>query len=124
TTAHPDSSKKRASLPVVQPDPSKVAVLLNRNARRVNDRLYRKVVRLVGRDNVFYSRSLEEGEAFAREIVQRAYGTVVCGGGDGTLCRSVNLIYRYIDEANAWRGERQRRYGERQVGLGRPRFAV
>lgn len=109
-------------LPSVSPDPNKVAVLLNRNARKVSDKLARRVEEIVGTGNLFYSRSLEEAEAYAREIVQRGYGTVVCGGGDGTLARAINLVQRYVGEANAWRAERYRRYGEWQTLLSSPRF--
>ncbi len=105
------------------PDPSKVAVLLNRNARRVTDRVARGLERVVGSDHVFQSRTLDEAEAFSREIVQRGYGTVVCGGGDGTLMRVVNLVQRYIDESNRWRIERYTRCGEKQALLKKPRFA-
>lgn len=106
-----------------KPDYSKVAVLLNRNARRVTDRLARKMERLVGSDNLYYSQSLEEAEAFTREIVQRNYGTVVCGGGDGTLMNSVKLVQNYVREANDWRMQRFRRFGEVQPLLSVPRFA-
>ena len=71
---------------------------------------------------MFYSRSLEEAEGFTREVVQKGYGTVVAGGGDGTLARTVNLVQRYIREANQWRIERYRRYGDWQPLIRRPRF--
>ncbi len=112
-----------AGLPTAPTDPDKVAVLLNRNARRVTDALAKKLGRLVGSDNLYYSRSLEEAEAFAREIVQRGYGTVVCGGGDGTFVQTVNMVQRYLEEANAWRVQRYQRFGEKQTLLGEPRFA-
>ena len=100
-----------------------MAVLLNRNARLVTDKLVRKIERLVGRDHVYYSRSLEEAEAFTREIIQKNYGTIACGGGDGTLTGTVNFVQRYINEANRWRVERYERFGERQDLIGMPRFA-
>ncbi len=113
-----------AGLPVVQPEPGRVAVVLNRNARHVNDRLARTIERIVGKDNVFLSRNLDEAEAISREVVQRNYGTVVSGGGDGTLMRCVNMVHRYVREANNWRIERHYRYGEPQALLANPRFAV
>ncbi|MEZ4271466.1 MAG: diacylglycerol kinase family protein [Myxococcota bacterium] len=111
-----------ATLIKVRPDPNRIAVFANRNARKVSDRLAKRLERLVGSDHFFYSRSLEEAEAIAREIVQRGYGTVVCGGGDGTLARAINMVLKYIDEANAWRIERFKRYGEVQNLLEAPRF--
>lgn len=110
-------------LPVVEGAPGRIAVLLNRNARRVSDRMARKMERIVGRDHLFYSHSVQEAESFAREIVSRGYGTVVCGGGDGTLVRTVNLVHQRIQSSNAWRIERYRRVGERQNLQGLPRFA-
>ncbi len=109
--------------PTVAPDPARVAVLLNKNARRVTDKLADKMERVVGRDNLYYSRSLEEAESFSREIVSRGYGTVVCGGGDGTLVQTVNLIQQHVRKSNAWRAERSRRTGEEQSNIGTPRFA-
>lgn len=106
-----------------RPDPSRVAVLLNRNARRVTDRLARRMERVVGRDNLFYSQTIEEAGAFAREIVSRGYGTVVCGGGDGTLVQTVNLIHQHVRKSNAWREERRRRAGIELPPIAAPRFA-
>ncbi|HET6344580.1 MAG TPA: diacylglycerol kinase family protein, partial [Myxococcota bacterium] len=116
-------SQPLVELPGVEMDPNRVAVLLNRNARRVTDKLAKQIEHVVGRGNLYYSRSLDEAEAFAREIVQRGYGTVVCGGGDGTLVRTYNLVQRYVEESNAWRLERYRRFGEVQNRLASPRFA-
>ncbi|MBI5508263.1 MAG: hypothetical protein HY903_05875 [Deltaproteobacteria bacterium] len=110
-------------LPKLQPDPSRIAVMLNRNARHVTDDIIKAAERVVGSEHVFVSRSVDEAEAVSREIVQRGYGTVVCGGGDGTLARAINLVYHYVDEANAWRLERHRRFGEAQNLLANPRFA-
>jgi diacylglycerol kinase family enzyme len=110
-------------LNVIHSDETKVAVLLNRNARLVTDKLVRKIERLVGRDHVYYSRTLEEAEAFTREIIQKNYGTIACGGGDGTLTGTVNFVRKYINEANRWRVERYERFGEKQDLIGMPRFA-
>jgi len=124
SSAQRATRKALAELPRQVPDPTRIAVLLNKNARRVSDGIAKRAERIVGGDHFFYSHNLEEAEAFSREIVQRGYGTVVCGGGDGTLCRAINLIQRYIDESNAWRAERYARYGEVQTLLAAPRFAI
>lgn len=122
TNHEPARRSRSLELPTVEPDPNRIAVLLNRNARKVTDKLAKRIERIIGSDHVFYSHSLDEAEAFAREIVQRGYGTILSGGGDGTLCRTFNLVQRYIDESNAWRTERALRYGERQSLIGAPRF--
>ena len=112
-----------ADLPLAKPDPARIAVLLNGHPATVTDRVARRLERVIGADHIFRSRSLDEAEAYAREMLQRGYGTIVCGGGDGTLARAVNLVHRYVEEANAWRLERYRRFGERQPLLVSPRFA-
>jgi diacylglycerol kinase family enzyme len=112
-----------AELPIVQPDPGRIAVLLNRNARHVSDRVARRLANVVGKDHVFQTGTVDEAEAVSREVVQRGYGTIVSGGGDGTLMRLVNLVHRYVQEANSWRVERFHRYGETQGLLAHPRFA-
>lgn len=111
------------ALPRSRGDVGHIALLLNGNARRVSPRLAQAMERVVGRDHLFYSRSLDEAEAFSQEIVQRGYGTVVCGGGDGTLVRTVNLIHKRIESTNAWRRERFRHGGHEQTLLEMPRFA-
>jgi diacylglycerol kinase family enzyme len=123
TAGEQGQRRKLAPLPAARPDVTRVAVLLNKNARRVTDSLARDIEAVIGKENLFYSRSLEEAEGFAREIVQRGYGTIVCGGGDGTLARTVNLVQHYVSETNHWRSERYRRYGEWQSLLMSPRFA-
>jgi len=113
---------KEAPLTITRAQPEKVAVLLNRNARLVTDKLVRQMERLVGSEHIYYSRNLDEAEAFTREIIQKGYGTIACGGGDGTLCGTVNFVRQYIDEANAWRQERFTRFGEQQELIASPRF--
>ncbi len=50
--------------------------------------------------------------------------TVMCGGGDGTLVNVMNHVFRYIDEANEWRTQRSRHFGERQTLLPYPEFGI
>lgn len=115
--------QKVVVLPRVRPDFRRTAVLLNYNARHVTDSLIRQLERIAGKEHVFVSKNLDDAEAFSREIVHRGYGTVVSGGGDGTLMRTVNLVHHYVDEANNWRAERYRRLGDAQPLVSCPRFA-
>ena len=110
------------SFPVATPDPSRVAVILNRNARKVTDRLAKKIARIVGSDNLFYSHDLDQAETYIREVVQRGYGTILSGGGDGTLARTVNMVRSYIDESNLWRMQQRSIQGGLPTLLGMPRF--
>ncbi|MEE2959418.1 MAG: diacylglycerol kinase family protein [Myxococcota bacterium] len=101
----------------------KVAVILNQNARLVTKDLVGRCRGIVGSDNVFYSASLDEAEAISRELVQKGYGTVACGGGDGTLTGTINFIRKYVDEANRWRLSQSEKFGNSQQLLPMPRFA-
>ena len=50
------------------------------------------------------TRGISTRQKLSREIVQKGYGTVACGGGDGTLSGAINMIRTYVDEANAANG--------------------
>ena len=79
------------------PRNSRVAVLLNANAKRVNQRVRESFSRLVPAEDLFFSTSLDEAEAFTRTIVERRYGTLMLGGGDGTIAGTLNLILKAAD---------------------------
>lgn len=113
-----------ADLPVAIPDPDKVAIVLNANAKRVTRSVVKKMWRLIGKEHVYFSHSLDEASSFVREIIQQGYGTVVCGGGDGTLTNLINMLYKYIDESNDWRRMVYARNGEVQPLLAPPRIGA
>ncbi|KAJ1639927.1 ATP-NAD kinase-like domain-containing protein, partial [Pavlovales sp. CCMP2436] len=94
-------------------DESRVAVVLNANARRVGAREIALARELVGAEHVFATRCDEEAKAAYTQIVARGYGTVVPAGGDGTLCAVINGL------AN----ERRDAWGEVLPLVGMPRFA-
>src|SRR5437867_272207 len=71
----------------------RIAVLLNANARAVNERVRSEIAKFVPPEDVFYSRSLEDAQAIARTVVARGYSTVFVGGGDGTFCGFLNAIH-------------------------------
>ncbi|MCC6748153.1 MAG: diacylglycerol kinase [Deltaproteobacteria bacterium] len=77
------------SSPVSAPstDRPKVAVVLNGNAKAVNDALIADVRRVLADETLYVSQSLEQAEFIARQIVNRGYDVVLCGGGDGTFTR-------------------------------------
>jgi diacylglycerol kinase family enzyme len=77
-------------LPIRQ---KKVAVLLNGNARAVTDELRRELEQFVPPEDLFYSRTFEDARNIARTVLDRGYGTVLTGGGDGTFVGYVNCIF-------------------------------
>lgn len=102
----------------------KVAVVLNCNAKQVTDKVIKRFRALVPNGDLFVSHSLDEAQTIARQIVQKGYQTVLCGGGDGTLINTVNLVYRYIDEANEWRKQRNKNLTEPDALLAYPSFGL
>lgn len=74
------------------PRENRVAVLLNAHAKRVNSRVRRLLEEVVPQEDLFFSRSMEEGAEQARTILERRYGTLMVGGGDGTLVATMNLL--------------------------------
>jgi diacylglycerol kinase family enzyme len=70
----------------------KVAVLINGNARGVNDRVLKLVSSVVPPEHLYISRSITEGRAVVRRILASGYDVVLTGGGDGTFVQFVTQI--------------------------------
>jgi diacylglycerol kinase family enzyme len=66
-----------------------VAVILNGRARGVSPSVLRRLGRLVPRRDLFVSRTLGDAREIAAEVVERAYPSVLLGGGDGTFVACV-----------------------------------
>ena len=64
---------------------TRVAVILNRNARGVRPEVLEQLERLVPARDLFVSRDLEHSRAIARKVVEQAYDGVLFGGGDGFI---------------------------------------
>jgi diacylglycerol kinase family enzyme len=92
----------------------RVAVVLNGNARQVTDQLVESFDQVVAAGDLFLSRSLDEAQGIAHEIVDASYPVVVTGGGDGTFVQMVTSITK---EARA-RGKRAPRFGLLKLGTG------
>lgn len=102
----PSRLRPDAVAPSVRPDlrlvPTKnrVAVLLNKNAKRVSERTYHQFERLMPAEDLFFSRDLDEAKIHAQTIVDRRYGTVLVGGGDGTVTCTMNLLMNAAEAAS------------------------
>jgi diacylglycerol kinase family enzyme len=95
------------------PREARVAVLLNANAKRVGPRVQKLLSDIVPKDDLFFSRSLEEAEGHARTIVARRYSTVLAGGGDGTITNTMNMLLR----ASEAQGRAQVRHALPDIGI-------
>jgi diacylglycerol kinase family enzyme len=76
-------------------------VLLTANAKRVTSGVRRAFERIVPKDDLFFSRTKADCEQFARTIIERRYGVVLAGGGDGTIASTMNMLLRAADSATA-----------------------
>jgi diacylglycerol kinase family enzyme len=77
----------------------RVAVLLNANAKRVTERVRDQVAQVVPKDDLYFSRSMEEGEQIAHTLIDRRYDVVLTGGGDGTIVQTMNNLIKAVDRA-------------------------
>ncbi len=91
-----------------------VAVLLNGNAKQVNASVRRQLSLVVPDEHLFFSRSPDEANEIAEEVVSRRYGTVFTGGGDGTFVSWVNRILDRVER----RAARAPRFGVLALGTG------
>lgn len=69
-----------------------IAVLLNANAKQVNDRVQEALSDVVSAENLFLSRDSRDASSIADTVLDRGYSTVFTGGGDGTFVAWVNHI--------------------------------
>lgn len=68
------------------------AVVLNANAGRVNERLTRSIGRVIPGDRLFLTRSEAHAEEVFNHCIERDFGTVFAGGGDGTIIGAINAL--------------------------------
>ena len=101
-----------ASVP--PPPAARVAVVVNGNAKAVNDEVIDTLDQILSAGDLFVSRRIEEGRFIARTIVERGYGTVLMGGGDGTFTVMVTDVVR---EARR-QGKEPPRFGLLRLGTG------
>jgi diacylglycerol kinase family enzyme len=97
---------------------SRVAVLLNANARRVTPRVVRSLKHVVPEDDLFLSRSALDARRIAQAVLDRRYQTVFCGGGDGTFMGFVNHVLSEIELRGEDRRQRAPRFGVLRLGTG------
>ena len=79
----------------------RIAVLLNENAKKVTGRVKRGISDIIPRASLYTSRTSEEAYQHVKDIIDRGYGRIFSGGGDGSITQLVNMVRRYVDEKNA-----------------------
>ncbi|MCB9544652.1 MAG: diacylglycerol kinase [Myxococcales bacterium] len=93
---------------------ARTAVILNKNAKRVTERVRKRIVEVAPDADVFFTETLEQAKFVTRRVVDSGYGTVVTGGGDGTV---VNTIQDVLDRVETTGRERPR-FGVLRLGTG------
>jgi diacylglycerol kinase family enzyme len=96
------------------PPSQRIAVVVNGNAKSVNDEVIDTLDQILSAGELFVSRRVEEGRYIARALVERGYGTVLLGGGDGTFTVMVSDIVREARRA----GKAPPRFGLLRLGTG------
>ena len=61
---------------VTQKVDSKMAVLLNANAKLVSEEIQAAIAHILSPEDIFLSRTLSDAHSIAREVVDRGYDTV------------------------------------------------
>ncbi|MCA9598366.1 MAG: hypothetical protein KC776_33870 [Myxococcales bacterium] len=69
-------------------------MVVNGNAKSVNDEVISTLDQILMGGDLFVSHRLEDSRDIARTLVDRGYGTVLTGGGDGTFTVMVTEVVR------------------------------
>ncbi len=109
--ANKENSVRSNNLPPAQ---ERVAVVVNGNAKNVTREVVDTLDQILLGGDLFVSRRLEEGPHIARTIAERGYGTVLTGGGDGTLTVMVTEVLRACKTI----GRKPPRFGLLRLGTG------
>ena len=81
----------------------RIAVVVNGNAKSVTAEVIETLDQILDTGDLFISRRVEESEAIARTLVDRGYGTILTGGGDGTFTVVVTAVVAEARRRMCWR---------------------
>ncbi|HTM43762.1 MAG TPA: diacylglycerol kinase family protein [Polyangiaceae bacterium] len=98
----------------ILPASQRVAVVVNGNARNVTGEVISTLGQIMMGGDLFVSRSLPEAGEIAKTLVDRGYGTVLTGGGDGTFTTMVTKVVREAER----QGKPLPRFGFLKMGTG------
>ena len=84
----------------LKPKP-KVAVLLNRNARKVNAKMIRNIRAQAPHADIFVTRDIQEAEQALSQVAHGKYDLCFTGGGDGTVCHAVTRLSELSGDRSA-----------------------
>ncbi len=96
----PHESRAQPAAAEADPPVERIAVVVNGNAKNVNDEVISTLDQILRGGDLFVSRQLEECPDIARTVVNRGYGTVLTGGGDGTFTVVVTEVIKEARRQN------------------------
>lgn len=88
--------------------------MVNGNAKSVTEDVISMLDQILRGTDLFVSHSLPEAKQIARTVVERGYGTVLTGGGDGTFTVMVTEVVKAADAS----GKARPRFGYLKLGTG------
>lgn len=96
TAARPSTSDAMREPPDAAPpaDDTRIAVVVNGNARGVTDELISSLDQILHGGDLFVSKSLADARQIAKMLLEKGYGTVLTGGGDGTFTFMVTEVVK------------------------------
>ena len=94
--------------------PSKVAVVLNGNAKSVTTEIIATLDEILDSGDLYLSKRVEDSGRIAQTLLDRGYDTILTGGGDGTFTVVVTSV---LKEAKR-RGVAWPRFGLLRLGTG------
>jgi len=97
---------------------SRIAVLLNLNARRVTERVIKALAHVVPEEDLYLSRSEPDTRRIVQQVLDRRYATVFTGGGDGTFMSFANEVLNQLEQRSPYHYQRAPRFGVLKLGTG------
>jgi len=88
------SESPRSPAESAAPAPPRIAVVVNGNAKSVNDEVISTLDRILAGGDLFVSRQLSDLREIAKTVLGRGYSTVLTGGGDGTFTAVVTAVVK------------------------------
>jgi len=70
----------------------RTAFVLNANAKNVTDRLVKRLMPIIPAGDLYFSRGLSQATEQFSWILNKGYGQVFSGGGDGTVMATINML--------------------------------
>lgn len=92
----------------------RIAVVVNGNAKNVTEDVISTLDQILLGGDLFVSRRIEDARQIAETLVERGYGTVLTGGGDGTFTTMVTEVVHAARRKN----RKLPRFGLLKLGTG------